>query len=158
MYNGFEICEGAPVPGREEYLDSEKYQLRVWDFDRPGHIKDDIRLMNRLRREHPALRQLEGLRFYNAWNDHILYYGRFEPDLSDFMLFAVNLDPQHPQGAPIEIPLWEFDLSDDAEIEGRDLVTGEDFVWKGKMQHVWLTPDERPYAVWSLKNPAFASQ
>jgi starch synthase (maltosyl-transferring) len=158
MYNGFEICEGAPVPGREEYLDSEKYQLRVWDFDRPGHIKDDIRLMNRLRREHPALRQLEGLRFYNAGNDHILYYGKFEPDLSDFVLFAVNLDPQHPQGAPIEIPLWEFDLSDDAAIEGRDLVTGEDFVWKGKMQHVWLTPDERPYAVWSLKNPAFASQ
>jgi starch synthase (maltosyl-transferring) len=158
MYNGFELCEGAPVPGREEYLDSEKYQLRAWDFDRPGNIKDDIRLMNRLRREHPALRQLEGLRFYNAWNDHILYYAKFDPELSDFVLFAVNLDPHHPQGAPIEIPLWEFGLSDDAAIEGRDLITGEEFSWKGKMQHVWLTPDERPYAVWSLKNPAFAPQ
>jgi starch synthase (maltosyl-transferring) len=156
MYNGFEICEGAPVPGREEFLDSEKYQLRVWDFDRPGHIKDDIRLINRLRREHPALQQLEGLRFYNAWNDHVLYYAKFTPDLSDFILFAINLDPHHTQGAPIEVPLWEFELPDDAAIEGTDLVTGEEFRWQGKNQHVWLTPDDRPYAVWSLRNPAMA--
>jgi starch synthase (maltosyl-transferring) len=158
MYNGFEICEGTPVPGREEYLDSEKYQLRVWDFDQPGNIKDDIRLVNRIRQEHPALQQLEGLRFYNAWNDHILYYAKFTPDLSDFILFAVNLDPHHPQGAPIEVPLWEFGLPDDAAIEGLDLVTLQTFRWQGKNQHVWLTPDERPYAVWSLNNnPATAA-
>jgi starch synthase (maltosyl-transferring) len=156
MYNGFEICEGAALPGREEYLDSEKYQIRVWDFDRPGHIKDDIRFLNRIRREHPALQQLEGLRFYNAWNDNILYYARFTPDLSDFVLFAVNLDPHHPQGAPFEVPLWEFGLPDNAVIAGHDLVTGADFTWQGKMQHVWLTPDERPYAVWALNNPATA--
>ena len=156
MYNGLEICEAAALPGREEYLDSEKYQLRVWDFDRPGNIKDDIRLMNRLRREHPALQQLVGLRFYNAWNDNILYYARFTPDLSDFVLFAVNLDPHHAQGAAIEVPLWEFGLPDNAVIAGRDLVTGEPFSWQGKMQHVWLTPDDRPYAVWALANPATA--
>ncbi len=154
LYNGFEICEGTPVPGKEEYLDSEKYQIRVWDFDRPGHIKDDIRLINRLRAEHPALRQMEGLRFYNCWNDHVLFYAKFTPDLSDFLLFAVNLDPHNAQGGPIEIPLWEFDLPDDATIEGHDEVTGADFQWEGKMQHVWLNPHERPYAIWSLKNPA----
>jgi starch synthase (maltosyl-transferring) len=154
LYNGFEICEGTPVPGREEYLDSEKYQLRVWDFNRPGHIKDDIRLINRLRAEHPALRQFEGLRFYNAWNDQILYYGKFTPDLSDFVLFAVNLDPHRDQGAPIEVPLWEFGLPDDGTIDGRDEVTGMDFNWQGKMQHVWLTAADRPYAIWSLHNPA----
>ncbi|HUF57487.1 MAG TPA: alpha-1,4-glucan--maltose-1-phosphate maltosyltransferase [Thermohalobaculum sp.] len=156
MYNGFEICEGTPVPGKEEYLDSEKYQLRVWDFDRPGHIKDDIRLMNRIRAEHPALRQFEGLTFYNAGNDHVLYYGKYTPDRSDFVLFAVNLDPHNPQGAPIEVPLWEFDLPDDAAIEARDLVTGHDFTWEGKMQHVWLTHDDRPYGIWALHNPAVA--
>ena len=156
LYNGFEICEGTPVPGKEEYLDSEKYQLRVWDFDRPGHIKDDIRLINRLRAEHPALRQMEGLRFYNCWNDNILYYAKFTPDLGDFMLFAVNLDPHVPQGGAIEIPLWEFDLPDDATIDAHDEVTGADFVWQGKMQHVWLPPDDRPYAIWTLKNPGTA--
>ncbi len=156
MYNGFEICEGAAMPGREEYLDSEKYQIRVWDFDRPGHIKDDIRFLNRIRREHPALRALEGLRFYNAWNDNILYYARFTPDLADFVLFAVNLDPHHPQGAPFEVPLWEFGLPDNAVIAARDLVTGQEFSWQGKIQNVWLTPDERPYAIWALNNPATA--
>ncbi len=156
MYNGFEICEGTPVPGREEYLDSEKYQIRVWNFDRPGNVKDDIRFINRIRREHPALQRLEGLRFYNAWNDQILYYGRFTPDFADFVLFAVNLDPHHPQGASFEVPLWEFGLPDNAAIDGQDLVTGADLHWQGKMQHVWLTPDDRPYAVWALRNPATA--
>ncbi len=157
LYNGFEICEGAPVPGKEEYLDSEKYQLRVWDFDRPGHIKDDIRLINRLRAEHPALRQMEGLQFYNCWNDHVLYYGKFTPDRSDFMLFAVSLDPHHEQGGPIEVPLWEFDLPDHATIDAHDEVTGADFQWHGKAQHVWLTPHDRPYAIWTLRNPASGS-
>lgn len=154
MYNGFEICEGTPVPGKEEYLDSEKYQLRVWDLDRSGHIKDDIRLINRLRVEHPALRQMEGLRFQTCWNDNILYYSKFTPNLSDYLLFAVNLDPHNGQGGPIEIPLWEFGLPDHSMIEGHDEVTGADFAWEGKMQHVWLNPHERPYAIWTLKNPA----
>lgn len=152
MYNGFEIAEGTPIPGREEYLDSEKYQIRVWDFDRPGHIREDIRFINRLRAR-PALRQFEGLRFYNCWNEQILYYAKFTPDLSDFILFAVNLDPHNAQGGAIEVPLWEFGLPDHARIEGFDEVTGEDFAWEGKMQHVWLNPHERPYAVWSLKHP-----
>ncbi len=156
MYSGFEICEAAAIPGKEEYLDSEKYQIRVRNFDQPGNIKDDIRFINRLRAEHPALRQLTGLRFYNAWNDQILYYAKFTPDLSDFVLFAVNLDPFHPQGASIEIPLWEFGLPDNAAIDGHDLVTGADFRWQGKVQNVWLTPDERPYAVWTLKDPSAA--
>lgn len=154
VYNGFELCEATPRAGKEEYQDSEKYQLRVWDCDRPGHIKDDIRLMNRIRAEHPALRQFTGLTFYNALNDHVLYYGKATPDLSDFVLFAVNLDPDNPQGAAIEAPLWEFGLPDDASIQGSDLVTGDEFVWRGKNQHVWLTPHDRPYAIWALKNPA----
>ncbi len=77
IYNGFELCEGRPIPGKEEYLDSEKYEIKAWDWERPGHIRDDIRLINRLRRERPALQQFQHLNFYNAWNDHILYYGKF---------------------------------------------------------------------------------
>ncbi len=132
IYNGFEICEGAPVPGKEEYLDSEKYQIRVWDFDRPGHIKDDIRLINRLRAEHPALRQMEGLRSTTAGTITSSIYGKFTPDLADFVLFAVNLDPHNAQGGPIEVPLWEFDLPDDATIDAHDEVTGADFSLAGQ--------------------------
>ena len=79
VYSGFELCEAAPVPGKEEYLDSEKYEIKAWDWDRPGNIRDDIALMNRLRREHPALQDFANLAFYNAWNDNILYYGKSTP-------------------------------------------------------------------------------
>jgi len=153
IYSGFELCEAAPVPGREEYLDSEKYEIKAWDWDRPGHIRPDIALLNRLRRERPALRQFAGLTFYNAWNDNILYYGKMTPAKDDFVLFAVNLDPHNAQGADFEVPLWEFGLPDDAAIEAEDLVNGNPFTWQGKIQHVWLDPNHNPYAIWRLLPP-----
>jgi starch synthase (maltosyl-transferring) len=153
IYNGFEICEAAPIPGKEEYLDSEKYEIRVWDFDRPGNIKADIAFVNQLRRDNPAMRCFANLRFYNAWNDAILYYGRFTDDLSNFLLFAINLDPHHAQGADFEVPLWEFGLPDTATIEADDLVTGQPFAWTGKIQHMLLDPQRRPYLAWRLKAP-----
>jgi starch synthase (maltosyl-transferring) len=153
LYNGFEVCEGRPLPGKEEYLDSEKYEIKAWDMDRPGHIREDIRLVNRLRRERPALQQFANLEFYNAWNDRILYYGKYTSDLSDFVLVAVNLDPHNPQGAHFEVPLWEFGLADEASIEVENLVTGDRFSWTGKVQHMLLDPRERPYAIWRLARP-----
>jgi starch synthase (maltosyl-transferring) len=153
VYSGFELCEASAVPGKEEYLNSEKYEIRAWDWDRPGNIRSDIAFINRLRRENAALRQFTNLNFYNAWNDAILYYGKFTDDLSNFLLFAVNLDPHHPQAAHFEVPLWEFGLSDDATIEADDLVTGQPFAWTGKIQHMYLDPQQRPYMAWRLKAP-----
>jgi starch synthase (maltosyl-transferring) len=152
IYSGFELCEAEPIPGKEEYLNSEKYEMRAWDWDRPEHIRPDIRLLNRLRREHPALQSFTNLAFYNAWNDNILYYGKMTPAKDDVLLFAVNLDPHNAQGARFEVPLWEFGLPDEAAIGVEDLVTGEVFTWHGKVQHMLLDPHERPYAIWRL-NP-----
>lgn len=156
IYNGFELCEGTPLPGKEEYLDSEKYEIRSWDWDREGHIKDDVRLINRLRRTQPALQQFRNLSFYNAWNDQIVYYGKYTEDRRNFVLIAVNHDPHNGQGAHFEVPLWEFDLADDAAIEVEDLVTGERFFWTGKVQHMWLEPQEQPYRIWRLIPPGEA--
>ncbi len=153
VYNGFELCEAAAIPGKEEYLDSEKYEIRAWDWDRPGNIKDDIAFLNTLRRENPAMRSFTNLNFYNAWNDAVLYYGKFNDDRTNFLLFAVTLDPHHPQGAHFEVPLWEFGLPDDATIEADDLVTGQPFTWTGKIQHMYLDPHQRPYMAWRLKAP-----
>ena len=153
IYNGYEICEAAPVPGKEEYLDSEKYQLRVWDMDQPGNIQDDIRLVNRLRREQPALKAFTSLRFYNAWNDQVLYYAKNDKASGDFVLFHVLLDPQNPQEFDFEIPLWEFGLPDDASIEAQDLIHGNHFTWHGKFQRLNLDPNQRPYAIWRLIPP-----
>jgi starch synthase (maltosyl-transferring) len=153
VYNGFEICESEPVPGKEEYLNSEKYEIRAWDFDKPDNIKWDIQFVNRLRREHKALQEFTTLQFYNAWNDNIIYYGKRTADLSDFLLFHVCLDPHNQQGADFEVPLWELGLPDDASIEVEDMVTGHHFTWHGKYQHIHLDPYYKPYAVWRLIPP-----
>ncbi|HZJ11782.1 MAG TPA: alpha-1,4-glucan--maltose-1-phosphate maltosyltransferase [Methyloceanibacter sp.] len=150
IYNGVEICEARAIPGKEEYLDSEKYEIVAWDWDRKDNIRADITLINRLRNEHPALQQLTGLSFYNFWNDEVLYYGKWTEDLSDFLLFAVNLDPHNAQGGHFEVPLWEFGLPDSADIGVEDLVTGKRFTWSGKVQHMLLDPNDRPYAIWRL--------
>ncbi len=153
IYNGFEICEGRPVPGKEEYLDSEKYQLRQWDFDQPGHIKDDIRLINRIRAEHPAMRDFTNLQFYPADDDAVLYYGRMDHEQDSFLLFHVNLDPQAPHEFAFEVPLWEFGLPEDASIEVEDLLHGNRFTWHGIRHRLALDPESRPYAVWRLFPP-----
>jgi starch synthase (maltosyl-transferring) len=153
IYSGFELCEATPLPDKEEYLNSEKYELKAWDWDRPGNIREDIALINRLRREHPALQQFTNLRFYNAWNDQIVYFGKWTDDKSDFILVAVNLDPHTAQGAHFEVPMWEFGLPDGAAIEVEDLVGGSRFSWTGKVQHMLLDPHQRPYQIWRLVGP-----
>ncbi|MFN6961627.1 MAG: alpha-1,4-glucan--maltose-1-phosphate maltosyltransferase [Rhodocyclaceae bacterium] len=153
IYNGYEICEAAALPGKEEYLDSEKYQLRDWDFDRPGHIKDDIRLVNRLRREHPALRDFTSLRFHKVSNKNVLCYSKGSPQSGSYLLFHVNLDPHDAQHVEFEVPLWEFGLPDDGAVEVQDLVNGNSFAWFGKSHTLNLDPHARPYAVWRLLGP-----
>ncbi|MDH2327715.1 alpha-1,4-glucan--maltose-1-phosphate maltosyltransferase [Cereibacter sp. SYSU M97828] len=152
VYNGYEICEADALPGKEEYLNSEKYEIRAWDLDRPGHIKDDIRLVNRLRRDHPALQDFANLRFYNAANDAVLAYGKRSGD--DFVLIHVNLDPHNVQQFQFEVPLWELGLPDDGAVAVRDLIFGNSFTWQGKTQWLELDPATRPYAIWQLSKVA----
>ena len=153
IYNGVEVCEGTPIPGREEYLDSEKYQLRQWDFDQPGHIKDDIRLFNRIRRDNPAMREFTSLRFFNASDDAVLYYGKFDAEAHNYLLFHVLLDPHAGRQFTFEVPLWEFGLPDHGSIAVEDLVGGYRFDWHGKVHSLSLDPHTRPYAIWRLTPP-----
>ncbi|MCP3053657.1 alpha-1,4-glucan--maltose-1-phosphate maltosyltransferase [Aurantimonas marianensis] len=150
VYSGFELCEFLPVPGKEEYLNSEKYEIRAFDWKGEGNIRDDIAFFNRLRRSEKALQDFRSLAFYNFFNDSILYYGKRTADLSSFLLFAVTLDPHAPQGGQFEVPLWEFGLPDDGSVKVEDMVTGQSFAWNGKVQHWWMNPYDRPYAVFKI--------
>ena len=151
MYNGYELCENAPVPGKEEYLNSEKYQYKVWDWNRAGNIRDYITRLNRIRRENPALHEYENLRLYNAWNDHVLYYGKATANMDNVVLVAVNLDPYNYQEAHFEVPLWEFGLPDHASVEVEDLFSGNRWIWHGKIQRVGLDPHDNPAAIWRIR-------
>ncbi|WP_245190921.1 alpha-1,4-glucan--maltose-1-phosphate maltosyltransferase [Jannaschia formosa] len=156
LYSGFEFCEGTPMPGKEEYLDSEKYELRHRDLDAPGNIKDDVRLINRLRRERPALRDQMNLRFAPAFDDRVLCYLRHDRDTGDAVLFHVLLDPHHGAEFEFEVPLWEFGLPDDASVEVQDLIHGNSFTWHGMTHRLELDPQSRPYAIWKLTPPGAA--
>ncbi|WP_428488167.1 maltotransferase domain-containing protein [Rhodopila sp.] len=144
VYSGFEICEAAPLPGREEYLDSEKYEIRPRDYAAAGNIVPEITALNRLRRLYPALQSHLGLSFQTAYNEQILLY------LKGDILIAVSLDPHNVQAATIEIPLWEFGLPDGAGIAVEDLMRGDTFIWYGKTQRIQLDPAELPFRIWRL--------
>ncbi len=154
MYSGFELCEAAPLPGREEYRDSEKYQLRPRDFKAPGNIIAEIAQLNRIRRDQVALQSHLGVTFYNAFSNHILVYGKAQrrgvEALDDMILVAVNLDPHQIQEATYELPLWEFGLPDSGSLSVEDLVRPNNFRLTGKLQRMRLDPHDLPYAIWRL--------
>ncbi|XKH59645.1 alpha-1,4-glucan--maltose-1-phosphate maltosyltransferase [Halomonas sediminis] len=151
MYSGFELCEGQPVPGKEEYLNSEKYEIRPRDYTAPGNINYEIAQLNRIRRENPALQTHLGLRFYPVHNDRLLFFGKRNETGDNFILVAVNLDPFETQEGAFELPLWELGLPDDAALHGEDLMNGHRWTWHGKWQSVRLDPWHQPFAIWRIR-------
>jgi starch synthase (maltosyl-transferring) len=151
VYNGFELCEARPLaPGKEDYLDSEKYEIRAWEWDRPGNIVADITRLNHLRRTNPALQSHLGVTFLPASNRTVLYYEKATPDRSNVILVAVSFDPFQTQESGIELPLWRWSLPDQAALEAQDLTTDQRFTWYGKQQRITLTPDA-PYRIWRVR-------
>ncbi|MBK3748031.1 alpha-1,4-glucan--maltose-1-phosphate maltosyltransferase [Stutzerimonas balearica] len=150
MYSGFELCEAAAIPGKEEYLDSEKYQIRPRDYHAPGNIVAEIAQLNRIRRQNPALQTHLGFQPYLCWNDNILYFGKRTADRSNFILVAISLDPHNAQEAHFELPLWELGLRDDAQTQGEDLMNGHRWSWYGKTQWMRIEPWHLPFGIWRL--------
>ncbi len=138
MYNGYELCETIPVPGKEELLDSEKYEYKVRDWNQSGHIKDFIRDLNRLRREHPALRLFKNLRFHACDNPQLLVYSKADGD--DVLLFVVNLDPRNRQGGMLTLDRHPLNVAFESIYGVHDLLTGESYAWIGDCNYVELNP------------------
>jgi starch synthase (maltosyl-transferring) len=153
VYSGFELCEGEPLPGREEYLNSEKYEIRVRDHNAPGNIVSEITALNRIRKAHPALHSHLGVTFYNAFNDQILLYGKRVPGGTDMILVAISFDPHNVQEATFELPLWEWMLPDHGSLYVEDLMRGGGSMWSGKLQRVRLDPADLPFAIWRVAPP-----
>ncbi len=150
IYNGFELCENAAIPGKEEYLNSEKYDYKVWDWDRPGHIKELITKVNQIRRDNPALHHYTNLKFYEADNDNILFYGKSSPDKNNVILVAVNLDPYHAQEGTIHIPIQEFGIGWDETYQLHNLITDERMFCRGEQTYIRLDPHHEPAHIYHL--------
>ena len=154
VYSGFELCEADPVPGKEEYLDSEKYVVKPRDWNAPGNIIQDIAMLNRIRRRYPALQTHLNTKFYVANDDNIIWYGKPDPDgpegqIGAMICVMVNMDPHNGRECSFEVPLWEFGLPDDGSIAVEDLAEGYRFRWHGKTQFIRIEPDQ-PYRIWRL--------
>jgi starch synthase (maltosyl-transferring) len=151
IYSGFELCENVPVPGQEEYLNSEKYQFKERDWDAPGNIKDYIAKLNRIRHQNRALHEYENLCFQNVENDQIIFYSKATEGLDNIILVLVNLDPYNVQSGFAHVPLESFAINDGTPFQVEDLLTGERFDWRGRRNFVILDPHSRPAHIFRLR-------
>jgi starch synthase (maltosyl-transferring) len=159
IYSGFELVENTPrgAPGSTEYYqDSEMYQHKVWDWDRPGNIIDDVTRINRIRRENPALHLYDNLRFCATDNDQLLCYTKATPDGRNIIACVVNLDPYWPQSGWVEVPANTWGMPADQPYVMHDLLTGDRFTWRGNWNWVRLDPHVQPGHVLRFEIPQYS--
>jgi starch synthase (maltosyl-transferring) len=153
IYSGYELCEGTPLPGREEYLDSEKYQLKARDWNKPGNIKLFITRLNRARRENPALQSYANIEFIPADNDQILAFHKWSDDGQDRIIVIVNLDPHKRHESNVHLPLADLGLSPGKSFEVEDVLFEEVYTWRESTNFVSLDPRTKPVHLLKVRNP-----
>ncbi|MEZ4502656.1 MAG: alpha-1,4-glucan--maltose-1-phosphate maltosyltransferase, partial [Dehalococcoidia bacterium] len=140
IYSGFELCEGDPVPGTEEYADSEKYQVKVRDWDAPGNIKAEISRLNEIRREHRAMQFNHDVWFLPIDNDQIVAFVKSDPEGGGHVLTIVNVDVHGTQEGHVGLPLEALGLSPSEPFVVHDLLEGRRYLWQGEWNFVRLDP------------------
>jgi starch synthase (maltosyl-transferring) len=137
----FEQCVNVPLgPGKEEYLDSEKYEIRPWDPDRAGTLAALVGRVNAIRREHAAFRSNTNLRFHDVDNEQLIAYSKSTDDFTSQVLVVVNLDPHHVQAGFVELPLDDLRIDPHQPYQVHDLLTGARYLWHGPRNYVELGP------------------
>jgi starch synthase (maltosyl-transferring) len=148
----FELCENKPrEPGGEEYLDSEKYEIRHWDLDHPDSLRDYITRINRIRKENAALHSDWSLRFHPVDNEQILCYSKQTPQLDNIIVAAVNVEPYHTHSGWIDLPVESFGLDADQPYQVHDLITDARYLWQGRRNYVELNPQTAPAHIFRIR-------
>ncbi|HWP90585.1 MAG TPA: alpha-1,4-glucan--maltose-1-phosphate maltosyltransferase [Thermodesulfobacteriota bacterium] len=147
----FELSVSEALPGREEYFNSEKYEIKRWDWDQPGNLKDIIARVNKIRRENPALQSTRNLKFYEVDNDYILFYGKAAEESSNVILAVVNLDPYHTQSGWVKVPISELGIDPGQPYLVHDLLSEDKFIWQGERNYVELNPHILPARIFRVR-------
>jgi starch synthase (maltosyl-transferring) len=147
----FELCVAEAVPGKEEYLDSEKYEVRTWARNHPGNLQDLIARVNRIRKENPSLQETWNLRFYEMENDSLLFYGKATENRSNLIWVAVNLDPFHTQSGWVRVPIREYGIDPNEPYLVHDLLSDDKYIWQGERNYVELNPAILPAKIFRVK-------
>ena len=149
----FELCENvAREPGSEEYLNSEKYEIKHWDLDRPDSLKDFIARVNRIRRENRALQSDRYLRFHPVDNDALICFSKQTEDLSNVIVTVVNLDPHHSQSGWVELSMKELGLDPQQPFQMHELLTNARYLWHGAKNYVQLDPASVPAQIFRVRH------
>ncbi len=150
IYSGFELCENVAVrPGSEEYLDSEKYQIKPRNWNQAGHLNELIAQINAIRRQHPALQQNATLRFHACSADAVLWFSKTVG--SDVVFVAANTTPAYMQHGWVEVPIADLGLAPDATYVVEDLLDSATYTWRGARNYVRLDPLERMAHVFVIR-------
>jgi starch synthase (maltosyl-transferring) len=148
VYSGFELCEAAALPGREEYLDSEKYEIRAWDWDRPGNIVEIITRLNAVRRANPALQTHLNVQFLPSSDPDVLVFAKVAP--GNVVVAAISFDHHAARETDIVVPASLWDAGGIIPLTGTDLMGDHDFPWRTGQTHIGLNP-AMPFLLWRLR-------
>ncbi len=148
----FEQCVGTPVkPGSEEYLDSEKYQVRHWDLDAPGNLRAFITRINQVRRDNLALHFDRNLQFVATDNEQVIAYLKKTDDNANVVLTVVNLDPRNTQSAWVRVPFWDLNLTHGEPYQVHDQISDARYLWAGEANFVQLDPHSCPAHIFRIR-------
>lgn len=147
----FELGLNKAYPGKEEYIDSEKYEIKNWDWDRQTKIKTLITKLNRIRKENPALQTTWNIEFQETDNPELICYSKIDRENDNKILVVVSLDGEYTQSGWIKVPLGEFGLNESEPFVLHDLISGERYSWKGLWNFVELRPKEMPVHLFRLE-------
>ena len=147
----FELCIHEALSGKEEYLHSEKYEIKQWNRDIPGNLGDFIIRVNRIRKENPALQKTFNLRFYEVDNETLLFYGKTTDDLSNILFVVVNLDPFHTQSGWVRVPIKELGIDPSQPYLVHDLLSDDKYIWQGERNYVELNPQVLPANIFRVR-------
>jgi starch synthase (maltosyl-transferring) len=148
----YELCENKRKDTvSEEYLNSEKYELKHWDIDDPSSLKDFIAKVNRTRQGNPALQGDLSLRFHPVDNEQLICYSKQTEDLSNIILMVVNLDYRYKQSGWVELPLKELGQDADHPYQVHDLLNDKSYRWRGSRNYVELDPTSCPAHIFRIE-------
>ncbi len=147
----FELCVNEALSGREEYLHSEKYEIREWNLNDPKSLRDVITRINAIRRENKALQTTWNLEFYETDNDNLLCYGKSTEDGENALVMVVNLDPFHTQSGWVTIPVKELGLGEHQPYMVHDLVGDDKYIWEGERNFVEINPQVMPGNIFRVR-------
>ncbi|KQS26983.1 alpha-1,4-glucan--maltose-1-phosphate maltosyltransferase [Dyadobacter sp. Leaf189] len=147
----YEYGVNTPHPGKEEYTDNEKYEIKHWDWDRYSRTREIITRVNKIRKENPALQTTWNINFAETSNDMVICYTKADPLSNNLLIIAVNLDFFNTQGANIKVPLHKLGMHWEQSYRVRDMLSGELYDWHGEYNYVQMNPYEMPAHIFKIE-------